>query len=317
MKLKSLITAAGPAILMGWMTTAMATIPSNYNSLTSQERQDALWNEINATAYPLNALPTAGFSPTDLFNPSYLAVTFNHQSDFLPQGRKKLIHTFGSAVKVRWVPTLTPQHRYTGVFREGGIGMLRLSLASLGRPYTPGMGLKIFVANSLSSNVMVMPGLDGQGDDPNPFRNPHNSHLTPPRSLPLRILGGFFEAALKYVPGRPASALEFPLDEFAAFDPQTGRYLPGWVAPADLRLIGVSQAVQAYDNLPARDDLRLNLARLGAMLGNGRLFIIQARATAQSAWENVGSLEMDSPFVASKFGDEGLFFQHPRRVVSQ
>lgn len=302
------------ALLFLSSASALATIPTNYNSLSIPERQDVLWREIQSTAYPLDRLPTQTPGAGSLFDVNFLARTFNHQSDFLPSGRKKLIHTFGSAAKVRWVPTLTVGSRYTGVFAEGGIGILRLSQATQSEPFTPGCGLKILTANSPSVNIMVMPSLDGQGSDTNPFRLAYNSKLNPPNAIPLKILGRFFEAALSRVPGRPDSPLALPLDEFAAIHPETGAPVTNWVAPTMIRLVPLIGLTRAYDSLSKSADLRFNLASLSNQFGPTQLFKIQARSTSSEDWETVGELRSESPFIASTFGDEGLFFQHPRQV---
>jgi hypothetical protein len=302
------------SLLLLSSVSALASIPSNYNSLSIQERQEALWNEVQFTAYSLSRLPTQTPGPGSLFDINFLATSFNRQSDFLPTGRKKLIHTFGSVAKVRWIPSLPATKRTTGVFAEGGVGVLRLSQATQSGSFTPGCGLKILTAGGPSVNIMVMPSLDGQGSDANPFRLPHNSKLTPPNALPLKILGRFFEAALGLVPGRPESPLALPLDEFAAVIPETGARVTNWVAPTMIRLVPAANLTRLYDSLPKSADLRFNLASLSNQVGPTQLFTIQARMTTSEEWETVGELRSESPWTASAFGDEGLFFQHPRHV---
>ncbi len=56
-------------------------------------------------------------------------------------------------------------------------------------------------------------------------------------------------------------------------------------------------------------DVRLGLAQIPA---GTVLFRVKARASAAAEPELIGSLAIESQFVASEFGDRALFFQHMR-----
>ena len=53
---------------------------------------------------------------------------FSAPGDDFPDGRKKDIHSVGTVSKVRWVSQ--GSHPFTGIFKGGDYGILRLSTAA-------------------------------------------------------------------------------------------------------------------------------------------------------------------------------------------
>ncbi len=70
--------------------------------------------------------------------------------------------------------------------------------------FQPGAGLKIFIDGRASVNFLVMPALDGQGDDLNAFRKSYTNVLTPPQMTALKIVSVAFECAVSRLSRNPA-----------------------------------------------------------------------------------------------------------------
>ncbi len=95
--------------------------------------------------------------------------------------------------------------RYTGIFKSGGIGLLRISAAKQAfGSFQPGAGLKILIDKRPSVNFLVMPSLDGQGDDMNAFKNSYTNVLAPPKNAALKVVAVAFECAVSGLSRNPA-----------------------------------------------------------------------------------------------------------------
>ena len=152
--------------------TAIASLPTDYESLTKEEKLDLLWDQIDNSQWSeLPALNNQGWSSIlknlgALFS---LKKSFDHTSDEVPSGRPKFIHTYGSVVKVSFVPEESVQ--FSGMCAKGAMGLARLSLAASPEAidYTPGMAVKFLVDGQPSLNLHVMISLNGQGENWNFF----------------------------------------------------------------------------------------------------------------------------------------------------
>ena len=118
--------------------------------MTSLEKQDLLWQ--STLDFTWENLPS--YSDAKTWGNRWKAVkalftldeSFATESDFMPEGRVKLIHAFGSVAKVEFLPIYSDENKYTGLFK-GAHGLMRISLA--GDPgednFTPGLALKLFI----------------------------------------------------------------------------------------------------------------------------------------------------------------------------
>ena len=118
---------------------ALATLPANYQSLSAEEKQALLWKEIESSRYA--KLPLMTFSSDRHLDPNgtgrhwlkllrsgfNLGGAFTNQGDELAQGRIKVIHMFGAAAAVEFVPARQPA--FTGLLADAGPALVRLSLA--------------------------------------------------------------------------------------------------------------------------------------------------------------------------------------------
>ncbi len=275
----------------------------NYQNLLASKKQAYLWNAILLSKY--NQLPDTrtGLGIPLIFNSlaSFLTLktSFDHASDGMPEGRKKIIHTYGTVAPIRWIPARNP---YSGIFQTGGFGLARLSIA--GDPnllgMIPGMALKILVDGQPSVNLHVMHSLDGQGKNNNFFANSFTNNIPKPKNPLLYPLITLFS-----IVQNPPTYL--PLDHFAKVN-RFGKPQTPWRAPFSL-IFKPSSSVAGIFPTTNTADFRTQLAQL-----KPGIFIYDIYATgtepSQRNSELIGKIVLDSSFVASAFGDEKLFFQH-------
>ena len=178
------------------ISQAHADLAESYDSFSAKEKRAILWENSIKNDYDLDHLDTSKTSFLEkgkLFLKSYLLPAFNHTSDELPEGRKRLIHEFGSVAKVKWIPS--DHSPFTGLFSTGGLGLIRVSLATLGDPYIPGLALKILIDGAPSVNFHVMYSLDGQGSNRNFFFNTFSNVIPSPTGILAFAAVGFNRAA--------------------------------------------------------------------------------------------------------------------------
>ncbi|HAZ11197.1 MAG: hypothetical protein A2X86_08505 [Bdellovibrionales bacterium GWA2_49_15] len=286
--------------LLSLSLSANSTVSQDYESWSAREKQDYLWKQVEKSQYAENQLPSSLslFSMVKLLSSKYLIATFKHSSDELPMGRKKLIHSFGTVAKISF---LSIPSSYTGVLKSGAIGVVRFSLAGAGASYTPGFGLKFLVDGHPSLNIMAMYSLDGQGEDRNYFSNPFTTTIGEPSSPFLKLPLRAFSKAVKLF-NSDASPFVLPVGHMAAMQ-SNGSVELAPVIPRHLKFVPVFGGFDSGD----KTDLRVQLGRLrpGTVL-----YKVYAQSLKDEELEYLGDLVLTSSFVASCFGDEGLFFRH-------
>lgn len=274
-----------------------------YQNLLASQKQSYLWNAIVVSKYQQLPDTRTGLGIPLIFNSitSFLTLktSFDHASDIMPEGRKKIIHTYGTVAPVRWIPA---RNSYSGIFQTGGFGLARLSIA--GDPnllgIIPGMALKIFVDGQPSVNLHVMHSLDGQGKNNNFFANSFTNNIPKPTNPLLYPL-----IALFAIVQNPPTYL--PLDHFAKVD-RFGKPLTPWRAPLTL-IFKPSSSVSAIFPATSTLDFRTQLAQLRPGIFIYDIYATGSKPSQRNA-ELIGKLVLDGSFVASDFGDEKLFFQH-------
>jgi hypothetical protein len=310
--MRSIFTLGITSLLLT-SAVSQAALPTNYDALTAGEKQSILWNQILDTPY--DHLPTSdpSLSLWHLFVSSFLQTSFTHTSDEMPVGRPKLIHTYGTVAQVELIMNV-PASKYTGIFRSGGIGLARLSLAKQAGSFTPGMGLKILVDQQPSVNFQVMYSLDGQGDDRNMFENKFTNVVEAPKSFILKPLGIAFENAVQALSGnpkdKPASALVLPLYEAAEVNSNGTLVAQSEVVvePSVFVFTPTAELKNGYAS-KVGEDFRV---ALGEIAEGTVLYTVSVKDKFSSAEEVIGRLVLRSQFVASEYGDSKLFFQHQR-----
>ena len=139
-------------ILLNLTVVFTVALPSNYQDLSADDKQRLLWKNVISNPYSLSNLPTdqpSVLTLSKLFNPIYDRPSFVTESDEIPYpGREKFIHTYGSVAEVEL--RITQNSSFTGIFRSGGIGLARLSLARQNDAnFIPG-NIQIFVESMMT-----------------------------------------------------------------------------------------------------------------------------------------------------------------------
>lgn len=283
------------------LTLAHAKLPDQYQDLSAKQKQDLLWDEITKSheADPLPQISGNSFQEVlaklkGIFN---LGPTFDHISDELPDGRVKIIHANGSVGKVAFIPS--PNHPFTGIYRTGGIGLVRLSLAvpPSDDSYIPGLAVKFLISQHPSVNLQVMNLLEGQGDNWNYFAKDFSNKIPHPTSWTLKAIEKIFEWTRN-----PANDL--PLWHIAAW---TSEGRPKGV-PIFPERVYFRPSNEVKDLIPenSREDFRTSLSKIPM----GPLYEIYG--LSDEVEYHIGTLVLESTLLASHYGDEHLFFQHHR-----
>ena len=277
---------------------------SSYEALAGCTKQEYLWQRgILASRYrALPALTGAG-GWTDLLGLARsffsLGTSFDHISDQMPVNRVKFIHPFGAVATVSF--EADQDSPYTGLFQETSVcGLARLSLAGDPRKigYTPGMAIKLFVDGKPSVNLHVMQSLNGQGTDQNFFANDFSNRIPRPTGFTLKLLEAYF-ATTKRTP------TQLPVDHLARVA-QDGSEVRDPRVP--YQLIFSPAGGHGIDSATPRD-FREELAQIPE---DAVLYEVWARSAEGAEPRHLGRLVTSSRFVASRWGDEGLFFRHQR-----
>ncbi len=302
----------GAGSVMALAVTAVAIIPTEpagYSAKSAAAKQ-ALLLELNEQQRYTGVLPTASANGWDFLAATtnrFLHLTFLHDADFFPQGRKKVIHPYGSVAGVEWVAE--PGVPYTGFFQTGGVGVARLSRTAMDGNFAPGVSLKMLVDGQTSVNFLTGKSLDGSAtnfeffdfDLSNILPNPHN---------PALILGQLiFKKALWTLPSPPENELTLPLHEAASIHGD-GTRVANPIVPHEMVLLPTQQAKDAWDAAPQSDDFRDRLVAIPAGTPLYRVVVRERDGMFVSA----GYLRSTSEFIASAFGDKQLFFKHQRKV---
>lgn len=280
------------------VSIAWAELPVDYQTWKGCEKRDYLFEKkIEPSKY--NILPpyiTGGFQAL-LGAGALLDLdrSFTHSSDEMPEGRLKIIHTYGSVAAVQF--EAAEDSPYSGLF-QGACGLVRLGWAAPPAPlvgYIPGMAIKLFIDGLASANMHVMNSLDGQGRNANFFEKTFSNELERP-SNPLLLAGvKVFE---KFV----SNALLLDVSHVALFD-QNALQAREVKAPQRIYFIPTGEV-----QLPkvAKKDLRLQLEEIprDTVLYN----VYGEEENGEQFY--MGQLTTVSRFVASSYGDQKLFFQH-------
>lgn len=276
---------------------------TSYQELSASKKLAILQERIAAEPYEVLPSLTGGLGFGMLLKSTgsflFLSKSFDHTADEMPRGRAKVIHPLGTTGAVAWRPL---PNRYTGVFRTGGTGFARLSLA--GDPnllgFTPGMGLKILVSGKPSVNLQVMYSLDGQGENRDFFSNAFSNEIDPPSSLLLKPLAFLFSLV-----NDPPTYLA--VDHFASVNSR-GQTISNPIAPYSLHFHPHADVSGRFSENSKQDFRR----QLGTLNPGTVLYQIVARQSKGTEDELIGELVLMSPFVASEYQDQKLFFQHHR-----
>ncbi len=279
-------------------------LPDGYAALNRFEKLELLWSRVASDPYPLDALPDkapSAWARRKLFSVDYDRRSFEHAADELPEGRGKLVHRYGTCARVRF--EVSEPGPYTGVLATGGEGLLRLSDATGGPRFTPSLALKIPVDGQPSLNFFGLPATERTEHDYDFLSGPFANSTPVPMSLDAKLLGRSFQKTAEALHATRVYAVYLPLHELAETN-LDGTSVEAPVVPDRIELHPTDDARAAFDD---QKEWRTALAALPTGLC---LFELRVAAAIDEPAASYGELVLETPFVASRFGDERLFFQH-------
>jgi hypothetical protein len=287
--------------------------PSNYDGLGACQKQDLLWEKVKATSY--QELPDfRKFGALELLALSRqeIALKGRHPSDFAPQGWKKLIHGRGALAKVKIVPR---NQRYTGIFQGADCALLRLSITfkpSGNKPVAPGLALKVLRDGAGSANISALVSLSGQEKDFNFFKFPLSNIVPTGHDFGQKIVHKIFSK----VSGSPEELLA---NDMAKIDSH-GQASREIVAPRQLFFVpqeGLKFASEEHDvrkdflTIPAQTTIyRIHAASERERGFDYANYTPETAATFLKDSDYIADVVTTSEFIASEFGDDGIFFRH-------
>lgn len=292
-----------------------ASVPENYQTLTGCQKQDVLWEKIQATAHE-DLPPYSKFGVVQLVKMGLqkISVKGSLHSDFSPPGWQKYLHRRGAVAKVRIVPT---DSSYTGIFQGADCALLRLSLtyrAQGSRPVAPGLALKVLRDATDSGNISALVSLEGQEKDFNFFKHPMSNIVPTSHKFGQKLVHKIF---LKVTPYPE----ELGVSDLASTDAQGVRVKKS-KSPRQLFFVpaGLSFSSEEHD---VREDFMTIpegtiVYRLHALPKKFHDFDYSTYTHEQIAnfiddSEHIADIVTTSRFIASEFGDQGLFFRHEIR----
>jgi hypothetical protein len=290
-----------------------ASVPEKYDSLSACDKQEVLWEKARATAY--KALPehkSFGLMQLMGMGMQELKVKGERHSDFAPEGWKKYLHRRGSLAKVKLV---SRDSLYTGVFQGADCGLLRLSLTynpEGKRPVAPGLVLKILRDKIHSANISALVSLEGQGKEFNFFANPMSNIVPVSNGMGQKIVHQLFSRVSNYPE-------QLQANDMAQFSPQ-GDKIVNLNSPTQIFFVPNKELKFSSNEHDVRDDFYKIPAgtiiyHLYALpekyknmdYANYRMDMVK---TFIQESEHVADIVSTSEFVASEFGDDGIFFKH-------
>lgn len=281
----------------------MPALPSDYVQRSAVDKLELLWAKVSADPYPPSSLPSkvpGAWDRRKLFSTPHNRVSFEHATDELPEGRSKLVHAHGVVAKIGLVLRDSP---YSGVVGSGGPGLLRASDAVGGGTFQPSLAIKFLVDGQPSLNYLALPSVHRDPGDADFLSSVYSNSAPPPKKLDNKLIVGAFERTAKALGGKRLYGIYLPLHHLAQ------RELDGR-AVADARVpdrIELHPTAAARAGASSGKDWRVVLTGLPVGLA---LFEVRAAPKIDVEATVIGELRLESSFIASRYGDERLFFQH-------
>ena len=283
---------------------------ASHGETSGFHKLETIWEAITRSVYPLNEdneLDLPAFTGpgigggVNIMCPFYLSETLKRQDDpdALPAGRKKVIHNRGVVVRIKW--EAKKSHPFTGLFSSGADGLARFSYATKPAQDSSiqGMAIKLFAEGQASRNIMAMHSLDPQADS-RFFQLDYSNKVPAPSSWLAWPLVWAFDLSIKWA-GLSGQSRHLPVDHFASHQ-SDGSPAENSKWPSLLEFKATDQSKTFMPLQHNKKDFRQQLSEsesqgtiLYEVYGDG---------------VHIASLQATSQFVASKFGDEALFFEH-------
>lgn len=283
-----------------------AQLPSDYKVKSAKDKQALIFQKSVQNPYSetdiLRQSNPSAFSLLKLLSVKRLAKSFTNPNDEFYSKKIKLIHTYGAVAKVKF--NITNSTKYTGLFQSGAFGIIRLSLAKLGLPYTPGIALKLFVDGKKSQNMFAMYSLDGQKNNYNFFENNFESKIDEPKSGALQIIARKFKKALVRLGSDHKDPTLQSSTDLAAVT-SNGKAVEQPIVPFSLVFEPTAEAQMSS----AEGNLLLRVAT-EQYSKDLILYNVYTRSVENAPKELLGEIILESRFISNEYGDKKLFFQH-------
>ncbi len=265
-----------------------------YHALSAAEKRERIWKCVLGTQYkslpPVGGTWTAISALARLLRPAYLRWIFSADGDSGP-ARLKAVGRYGAAAQVRLVPA-AGHHRFTGVFTSGGVGLLRASWTFGALLPTPNVAIKFFIDGHRSRNLLAR-AYTHQPRAESFFAPTLSNELGRSRAPLVRLLVWYLHRAVG------AEVAFRRVEHLAGMNDRGERAGASRLAPRRIYLVPLGQ------HCDAATDFRVGLAAIP--LGT-RLYRMEGELDGERFC--VGDIVTESPFLASRFGDECLVFRH-------
>lgn len=262
----------------------------------AENKRDELWQKIAECPYEI--LPTAEKNLLVLLASSNISNNYNFSSDEIA-ARERFIFRYGSAAKVRLVPT--KDKAYTGLFKTGAVGIIRLSLLcdpKVWERFVPAFELKLFIDDTSSLNMLAMDSLSNQCSSHNFFERILSNKPEIPADSTLK-LAAWILSQTKNLPD-PRYAIPMAQTE------DNGKLCIKYNAPQQLYFVPtdkINQKIKEVDHKDFRNDSAL-------LEPDEVLYQVMATDSTCIRAEHIADIILESSFVASAFCDQQLFFNY-------
>jgi hypothetical protein len=292
-------------------------LPANYQSLDACQKQELLWKDIKRSEH--KELPKLSkFGLFQLIGMSVQALKYKieRNADVAPKKWKKYLHRRGSVAKVKFVPT--ENSPYTGVFQGAECALLRMSITyrpTKKRGFAPGLALKFLRDGKPSANISALYKLEGQDQNHNILANPLSNIVPMGSGLGMKLVHKVFSKVTDY----PEELL---LNHFADRD-ETGKDISNPKAPRQVFFV----PNDSFNFSTGEHDFRKDLKTIPEGTALYKVYAVSDEkvnfdytnytnadiAKFLKSSSLIGEIITDSEFVASEFGDNGIFFRHEVR----
>ena len=276
-----------------------AVTSAEFRNASARQKQETLWHFVSGLPYDELPSPRTTNAQTmrQLVSRAFLRKAFVQDDDVRPP-RTKAFHAYGTVAKMRFVAD--GEHPFTGIFATGAVGFVRASLA-VGMPnYSPAAALKFLLDGPHpSQNLLLHQSLDKQASRDFFERAPTNHTLAPttfPNTLMLPLLR-FWLSPISH-------PIELQRLDHLADVTSDGAAVERACAPELVYLYG---ADEVRNDPASTDDFRSILAEIPS---GSLLYRMYGKASRTAQKVYIGSVTLESGFVASEFGDRILAFQH-------
>lgn len=274
----------------------------------AKEKLTYHYNMMKETKYNILPLIKPDLKSTSvLFNRKALSEAYLNKTEERTciQGKFKPIHTNGISAPISFKPLLSQENKYTGLYKSGFNGIIRLSRATSmdSIPYIYGFALKAFIDSNPSVNFHAMYSLDGQENDDNFFLNTFSTTINSPKSTLLKIISFFFNKSIPFISNdpkeRPVNEKTIPLVESASIECD-GKHIENPIFPTKLLFIPKIKLEKE-----TTDDFRIHI--LNQVKSPNELYDVYDDGKLL-----IGKIELIDDFIASSHGDY-MHFEHQKK----